>query len=289
LTASKIVEIDKCLASWRQGDVVRGDEPLQFIHLANLRSPNTPEAEELAAGQTPDSDGLDMVSVDVLGLVVLTQTYDLVRSCRDRPYVEVCPLVEILDNQAAALVRLGRRPRFAALPALSNGNNNLVADLDRVMTIEKGALALMVERRERGVGTESEARIFAEFLGLKRTRPALPNEFATAVNRMRNRIVNKHSVKSPEGEFLRAVREIRVRGIPDWDAEVIEVEFIFVFDQRKNIPKDAEEWIGQLISSVETNDRIAAVGGRSVGLDQLSAAAYLESCRLDLDHLSWGT
>jgi hypothetical protein len=287
LAASKTAEIDRCLASWRQGDVVRGDEPLQFIHLANLCSPTTTAAEELATGQTPDSDGLDMVSVDVLGLVVLTQTCDLVRSCRDRPYVEVCPLVEILDNQAAALARLGRTPRFAALPALSNGNN-LVADLDRVMTIEKGAIALMVERRERGVGTKSEARIFAEFLGLKRTRPALPNEFATAVNRMRNRIVNKHSVKSPEGEFLRAVREIRVRGTPDWDAEAIEVEFIFVFDRRKNIPKDAEEWIGQLISSVATNDRIAAVSGRSVGLDQLSAAAYLESCRLDLDHLSWG-
>jgi hypothetical protein len=287
LTASKIAEVDKCLASWRQGDVVRSrDEPLQFIHLADLDLPTTLEAEEFAATQASDPDGLAMVGVDVLGLVVLTQTCDLVRSCKDRPYAEVCPLVEIPDEQAT-LMRRGRIPRLAALPALSNGNN-LAADLDRVMTIEKGALALMTDRRERGVETEIEAQIFAEFLGLKRTRAALPNEFTNAVSRMRNRIVSKHSVNSPEGQFLRAIKEIRVRGIPDWSAELIEVEFIFVFDRQKNIPKDAGKWVQQLTSSVVLNDRIVHVEGRSVGLDQLSTAAYLDSSRLDLDHLSWG-
>ena len=171
------------MATWRQGDVVCGDT-FQFIHLADLRWPTTAKADELARELAPESDSLEIVGVDVLGLVVLTQTCDLVRPCTERPYVEVCPLIELPDNQAA-LVRLGRRPRFAPLPALND--DKWAADLDRVMTVEKGLIAALTDRRERGVVSETEIRIFAEFLGMKRLRAALPDEFAVAARPMRQR------------------------------------------------------------------------------------------------------
>jgi hypothetical protein len=285
LTSEQAAEIDACLATWRQGDVVRGDT-FPFIHLADLRSPTTPKSDELARELAPDSGSLEIVGVDVPGLVVLTQTCDLGRPCTERPYVEVCPLIELPDDQAA-LVRLGRRPRFAPLPALND--DRLAADLDRVMTVEKGLIAALTDRRERGVVSDTEIRIFSEFLGMKRLRVALPDEFTIAVRRMRQRILDKHGAASREGQFLLAVREIRVRALPDWAAEEIEVEILFVFDHGGNIPDSAEHLIKLLTDRITIGGWIAAVDGRAVGLDQLSAASYLESDRLDLDDLSQRT
>jgi hypothetical protein len=177
-------------------------------------------------------------------------------------------------------------PRFASLPALAD--ERLAADLDRVMTVEKGLLASVTGIRQRGVASDADAQVFTEFLGRKRTRAALPDDFTSAVARMRGRILDKHDRTSREGEFLRAVKEIRVRGIPDWVSAIIEVEFLFIFDNGRNIPDDADHWISQLMALVTIDDRIVAVDGRPAALEQLSAARYLSTCRLDLDHLSQG-
>jgi hypothetical protein len=76
--------------------VLGSDAP--FVHLADLDAPTTSHAEELA-GES-GAERLAVVSVEALGLVVLTQTCDLVRTCTDRPFVEVCPLVEMPDHEA---------------------------------------------------------------------------------------------------------------------------------------------------------------------------------------------
>jgi len=280
LTPEQSREIDKTLAPWRQGDTVLGSD-VPFIHLANLDAPTTSHAEDLA--HDSGGDNLAIVSVDVLGLVVLTQTCDLVRTSMDRPFVEVCPLVELPDHEVQ-LVRLGRRPRFASLPAL--GNEKWVADLDRVMTVEKGLLASLTDRRRSGVTSEADIQTFTEALGRKRTRAALPDDFTAAVGPMRSRILDKHDRDSPEGRFLRSIKEIRVRSIPHWMAEEIEVEFLFVFQNASGIPTDADKYIIELVGRVAKNGRIVEVYGRPVGLDQLSAASYLDGERLDLDHLS---
>src|SRR5271166_5221156 len=103
------------------------------VHLANLNAPTTSQAEELAGA--PGSEHLAIISGEALGVVILTQTCDLVGACTDRPFVEVCSLVALPD-QEVQLVRLGRTPRFVSLPAL--GNEKWAADLDRVMTMERG-------------------------------------------------------------------------------------------------------------------------------------------------------
>jgi hypothetical protein len=281
LTAEQIAQIDSCLASWRQGDVVL-DGNIPFVHLADLASPTTAGAEELVAEQ--GTDGLALVSMDVLGFVVVTQTCDLVRTCLERPYLEICPLIPVPDNDVE-MIRRGRLPRYVALPGLTN--DKIVADLDRVMTIEKGLLVSITHQRTKGISNDQEASILSETLGRKRTRAALPDDFVASVSSLRRRIIEKHPKDSAEGDFLRSVREIRVRPIPDWDASEIEVEFLYVFDAAKNIPKDAErKWIEPLMSRVKIGPWITAVYGRPVGLDQLSAASYLSSERLDLDHLS---
>lgn len=283
MTPEQAAEIDSQLAAWRQGDAVLGAD-MRFVYLADLAAPVTQQAEQLADEEGPD--GIGIVSVETVGLVVVSQTCDIVRACRDRPFVEVCPLVSLPDR-LVPMVRRNRVSQFVGLPGL--GNANMAADLDRVMTVEKGLLASLTERRTRGVDTETEAQILAETLGRKRMRPAFPNDFVTAIEGMRQRIIEKRDKDSPEGDFLNNVREIRVLGIPDWISATIEVEFLFIFERGVNIPSDAKNWIERLLKRVAIGDRIAAVEGRPVGLDQLSAASYLDSYRLELDHLSQGT
>jgi len=122
--------IDAALATWRQGDLAL-EEPW-FVHVGDRRQALTAAAAEL------EEAGLQALTSEVAGLVVLTQTCDLVRACVDRPFVEVSPLVEVSAEELQQ-IRRARRPRYAFIPATAA--RCLVADLDRVMTVEKSIVA----------------------------------------------------------------------------------------------------------------------------------------------------
>lgn len=77
--------IDEVLALWQQGDAALSEK--WFLHAANGEKPHTPASSALAVA------GLQGVVSAVEGLVMVTQTCDIVRSCLKRPYVEVSPLV----------------------------------------------------------------------------------------------------------------------------------------------------------------------------------------------------
>lgn len=279
MDGQSVVDIDSELAGWRQGDVILSDT-LSSIHLADLARPGTPEASHLGK---PGDEGLAVVAIDIPGLVILTQTCDIVRSCIERPYLEVCPLIELPEAEIA-LVRRSRRPQFTALPGL--GETGLVADLDRVFTIEKVALAAFASDRVRGLETGDQVRDFADAIARKRSRVALPDDFVALAEPLQARVKDKHSRNSDEGAFLRAAREIRVRATPNWDAEEIELEMLFVFDSIGEIPNGATGRVEALAQRVQLSGRFKELSARAVGLDQISAATYLESDRLDLEHLS---
>ncbi len=124
-----IVSTDEALSLWRQGDCVLGEH--WFVHRLE-RSMALTEAGRVAA-----TAGSDLAEQEVQGFVVVTQTCDIVRTCCERPFVELCPLVKV-DEQKLREIQKGRRPAYAYLPLLSP--HGLVADLDRVMTIEKPLL-----------------------------------------------------------------------------------------------------------------------------------------------------
>lgn len=283
MRSEQAAEIDACMQSWRQGDVILS-VAVPFLHLADLRRPTTPQASKLAL---EGNDGIWHISTDVPGLVVVTQTCDLVRSCTDRPYVEVSPLVQIGADDIAKVQRF-RVPRYLPLRAL--GREDLAADLDQVMTVEKGLLIALDGARKPGVNVGDQARELSEALGRKRLRAAFPDLFVKAVNPMRERVNKKHGRKeSAEGKFLRTVKEIRVRAIESWAAEQVEVEFLFLFERETQIPSDAQKWIGDLVGLVKTDEWLVEVSGRPVSLTNLTAATYLSSDRLDLDFLSIST
>lgn len=200
----RITSIDSVLAAWRQGDCILGEH--WFAHRLDKSFTVTD------AGRVAAEAGADLAEQEVQGFVIVTQTCDIVRSCAERPFVELCPLVEVDDDRLREIQR-GRRPAYAFVPLLSA--RRLVADLDRVMTVEKPLVATW--GRMPGWSTVAEARAFALALSRKRVRPAFPNDFTALARKLQSRLADKHEKNTDEGRGLRALDEIRVHASPSWD------------------------------------------------------------------------
>lgn len=270
-----VEQVDERIATWRQGDCVVGDD--WFLFRTNMENPLTDD------GKAAVVEGVDSAETPVCGFAVLTQTCDLVRSCVDRPVVEVSPLVEVNDQVLHEIDR-GRRPSYGFIPGVAA--RRLVADLDRVMTVEKAVVA--VWERIEGCRTDDETRRFSLALARKRARTAFPNDFVKFAKPLTDRMLEKHDKQSDEGRALRALREIRVRAAPSWDADAVELTFWFIRndDEPAFEPQDWEPCLTALPQPQPTFARFVRVDGVVLTLDDLTGRDYVESDPLDLDHLS---
>lgn len=207
------IAVDEAIRDWRQGDCVVGKHWFVF---QDVSAPAESAEEPIGADPTNKEDPVE-------GFVVATQSCDIERTCAERPFVEVHPLVLIELAQLGGVKR-AQRPRYAFVPALEE--QRLVADLDRVMAITKALLATW--ERVEGCRSDQESRAFADALARKRRRFAFPDDFTRLVEPLRERLEEKHGKQSPEGTALRALREIRVAASPSWDAEQVTLIFWFV-------------------------------------------------------------
>lgn len=269
--------IDTALSEWRQGDFAL--EERWFVHAADLSQPLTPAAgEERETGAA----GLQAVMSEVDGLVVVSQTCDVVRKSAERPFIEVCPVVSVPEEKLADIEK-GRRPAHATFHALSK--HGLAVDLDRVMTVEKGVVASWT--RTPGCRDATESTAFARALARKRVRFAFPDDFTIAAGKLQERMKKKHDKDSPEGRALRALREIRVSASPSWDAAKVQVDFWFIREPEQR-HFEGESWDTHLenwLALLESTGRFE-FEGTVVALEDMTAAEYVASAPLDLDHLS---
>jgi hypothetical protein len=212
--------VDAAMQSWRQGDIAQLDI---FWHLADFRRPVTSASIALKeTSDQPDASGVSITTA-VDGLVILTQTCDIRRKSFIRPYVEVCPLVRV-DPSTARAVSKREIPRYAAVPALGD---DAVADLDRVMTMEKGWLSFAV--RITGWTTDNEIRRFQAAVARRYQRFAFPDDFSKSVAKLREKIIDRHGKQtSPEGQLFAKVMEIRVAASPHWASDDIEATLVFI-------------------------------------------------------------
>jgi hypothetical protein len=267
--------IDATLNEWRQGDLALDET--WFVHVADHSAPLSVAAEQL------EGEGAQAVVSEVAGLVILTQTCDVVRGCTERPHVEVAPLVRVSPEHLREVQR-GRRPAHVTLPALVEAC--LVADLDRVMTVEKSIVATW--KRTAGCASDADARAFAQALARKRVRFAFPDDFTLFAKKLQTRLTEKHDKSSDEGRGLRGLRELRVHAAPSWEAPTIDLFFWFVRESQdadfegKNWADLLKEWL----KLVPASGRFQSVEGQVVALGDMTAAEYVESDPLDLDHLS---
>jgi hypothetical protein len=268
-------QVDAALLTWRQGDCVVGEQ--WFVFRTDLERPLTLDAA-LAS-----TEGVDTAESEVFGFMVLTQTCDLVRKSSERPFVEVCPLVEVDEAQHREIER-SRRPNYAFVPGLAD--RRLVVDLDRVMTVEKAVVAGW--DRVAGWQTDAEARRLALALARKRARVAFPDDFVEFATPLVSRMSSKHDKQSDEGRALRALREIRVRAEPSWDADEVKLAICFIRDaddatfEGKRWDQFLKEWEKRIPKRGRFVDILAVVQT----LEDLTARDYVESDPLDLDYLS---
>ncbi len=279
-------EIDLALRAWHQGDFSL-DPNLEFVHLADLNRPHSPASIQIAESLTIDGDFIDSRATPVLdenvrGVVMLSQTCDVVRSCRKRPFVEVSPLIEVNEQRLEEIRRL-KRPAFAYIPTAAD--RNLVADLDRVMTMEKSLIAGLSHNT--GCRTDDDRRNFANALARKRTRFAFPDEFVAAAQNLKNRLIDKHNSNSVEGAHCRALQEIRVSAKPSWDDEFVELDWWFI---KENDPDNVQvNWtifLDSLLDRFDESSRFRLGATIACRLEDMTARDYVESDYLDLDRLS---
>jgi hypothetical protein len=275
---SWIPAIDATLARWSQGDCTVGAD-CWFVTRFDPQRPLTPDAADVVAVD-PNAD---LTESSVSGFVVVTQTCDLVRSCAERPFVEVAPLVAVDDQYLQEIHRL-KRPRYAYIAGVAEFN--LVADLDRVMTVEKAVVARW-ERRS-GCPSDADTRLLAEALARKRSRFAFPDDFNEFAKDLQKRMQKRHDKADDDGVGLRALREIRVRAAPAWDAERVELMFWFIRAEEDVLFKNKawHELLDEWLKLLPPSARFSAVDGTVVSLDDMTAKDYLHSDRLDLDRLS---
>ena len=285
LTGEDEQEIDEALHVWRQGDVSL-DAGLEFVHLADLSCPHSPASVQVAGGLADDGEavkaGATSVLDEVRGLVMLTQTCDVVRGCRNRPFVEVAPLIEVPELWVEEIRRL-KRPAFAYVS--TTAGERLVADLDRTMTVEKALVAGWT--RTPGWENDEELRDFARALARKRSRFAFPDDFVAAAGDLQSHISGRHNRQNDEGAYLRALREIRVRAAPSWDNREVQLSWWFIKDvDPAGVQVDWSTFLDQWLARFDQTGRFRVVSAIACHLENMTARDYLESDRLDLDRLS---
>jgi len=255
------------LATWRQGDCSLA--PATFVFAAAWETDG-----DAAGAAEPALEG-----VQVHGLVLVTQTCDVVQVGEQRSFVQVAPLVAVDEDTLRETAR-GRRIHYGYVPGVAD--RGLVADLGRVMTLSKSALAALT--RVEGCRTDEEGRSFRRALARKLGRAAFPDDFVALVDALRRRIVGKHGRASREGEVLRGLWDIRVVASPSWEAAQVDLMFWFICDDE--VPHDAATHLDRWLGLTRASGRFATVDGQFVTLDHLTARDYVDSDPLDFEHLS---
>jgi hypothetical protein len=291
-----IKTIDARLNDWNQGDVVLG-AIIPFVYLADYTRPITSGSQTAAADNSGSGENLGTVTVDAPGIVVITQSCDLIRSCTEQPFVKVAILQEV-ESDFLAEVKKGRRPRYAYIPAVAD--RHLIANLDAIITVEKSVIAAIEPSdRIRGCRTDAEIRELAFALSRNLDRFAFPDDFAAAMKSIQGRILAKHGKitrddrgkQTSEGIFLTRLREVRVACAPSWLSSDPNLTFYFIFNDRADIPPDGDEIVETLLNRFKPTGQFKNFSFRLVALSEMSAQAYVSSEPLDLEYLthSWVT
>lgn len=281
--------LQTAISQWSQGDAVLGEFP--FFWAYDPQKPLKDSAEQ--AEDAEPINGVAIAGAMVKGVVLISQTCDIVRAFSDRPYIQLVPLVEV-DRHTLDLVRKGMRPRFLFLPAFAD--QNLVADLDRIISVEKTFLGVW-ERRP-SFSTEAERRSFAESIRRYYSRPAFPAPFVEALRPLEEWFRLKHD-KTPDlpkkgktapfhpGPCLRALEMVLVKANPSWESMTFRVEFVLVRKlEEDGIPAaDWETFIQECRTRAQLPEEIPSEWSEKP-LAHLPAKLYLESDILDLGHLS---
>lgn len=259
----------KPLAQWRQGDYSL--DLKQIIWGAEL------------------SDGeLLGEAADVIGIVVITQTCDIVNWGDDKQYVTVAALADVPAEKLPHLIA-GRVPSWAVLetphaPAVG-------VDLNQLMTIHKSVLASLT--RLSGFSSDVTRARFSDTLARKHGRFAFPDNFCRHVlEPLKTRIRSGHEKDSDQGKALRSIDAVRAVASPSWEAEEIKVGFRFILaDESKRLVDRSRVscLLGDYMSKIKWPRGMEPEEPpfQLQTLDEMTARELLDSQEVDFNFISW--
>ena len=267
---------------WRQGDVLSVRE-LTVVGAA-MKGPRR-LLSVLARRHPPFAPYQEVVEA----LVIVTQSCDIVRSPSERPYLQVAPLVRLGGDQKAHAIK-GSIPRFAAIPTLGD---DVFVDLDRIMTVSKNA-AIKWTRRSTALSAD-QARALSASIARFFGRPAFPNDFVEATDKLRKRMVDRHGKRSEEGSAVTALYEIRVRAVPSWDGAEVKSILYFIVPAEESVGIDGSTQLTEAFweDKVRSWENLCAPKGRvkevicvPITYADMDALTYRSSDPFDVEYLS---
>ncbi len=243
----------------------------------------------LYGAPSTDGDAFDAreTTEEILGLVVITQTCDIVRRTGGRHYVAVCPLIEVKEAEIKEVAK-GRRPYLASV---ENTAENVFADLRRPFSVDKDLLREW-DRKE-GFSTEKTRVGFSASLERKFGQFAFPDEFDAALKNFKDRVWSRHDKgESPPGKVYRSVDQIRFRVLPSWEAVEKSITVIAVLHPADKRHVEIKEIVSELEKQLKKVkwpegykwDEPMFIAQTS---DYLSAQDILDSQRGDFDFLCY--
>lgn len=199
--------VEKRLQQWRQGDYALDVGGFLFAEIAE-------EARAFDAHEASD---------EVAGLVVISQTCDVVRLTDDKRYVAVSPLVAKASGQWKQIAS----GRYPSLTSLEHAPEGMYVDLARIMSVSKQLLASW--DRHPGFTAPERAIRFAAAIERKMGRFAFPDDFDKATKPFQDRVRERHSKPdSPIGKIYRSIDQLRFLASPHWEAEAVEITMLAV-------------------------------------------------------------
>ncbi|MDE0135721.1 MAG: hypothetical protein OXM54_12865 [Acidimicrobiaceae bacterium] len=263
---------------WRQGDVPQLTVP-SLAWFATSTMPLTPTSARM-----PGND-FGAVVAKAKHVVIVTQTCDIVRDCREYAHITLAGVVTLTGNMVQEASR-GRRPRYVALPDLGS---DCFADTSLLVSAEKSIL--LGTDRISAVESDASRRRFAEGIGRAFERSALPDDLVVALNGLTQRIKQKYGKHSKEGRALRLLEDIRIRGFPSWTADEIDVRVLFCPPTQHEAddcmaPEEWDDMIKEWIARATPHGVIRSIQGDWLPFDMMTARDYLDTDCLDLEYLS---
>ena len=143
LRSTGVLLTRECLSSVR---LWRTPPPIPWIPTVRQRTcpsstpPSFPKSRQSAKA---DSVVLSSIISRMDQLVIISQTCDIMRDCRQLPFLSLAPVVK-LTEPIAGEARKGHRPRFIPIPGLGD---ECFANLDNVITAEKSVLLGLKPKR----------------------------------------------------------------------------------------------------------------------------------------------
>lgn len=156
-------------------------------------------------------DGAPVSRATPCGVVVVSQTCDVVQVSASKANLIVAPIIEAPDSNLVANARRGRSPLRIFLKGCGPAGTDLVADLQHSVSVPKTfLLGSELLGRTASYDHDQEARNLSVVIGRAFSRFAFPDEVQASLSKFLRKTRDKAGTSGPLGRVLDWIDPLRV-------------------------------------------------------------------------------